>query len=455
MANSSVDSSRSSTFHGPSQIKSAGLSLRPSPVIEEPSIQELIKALEDDAKRDLALHLLCKIQNKPKNFASALWFSLNTVWIILKEITEIYRPMSAEILTMEQSNRLCNAITLLQYMAADPVTRPPFIKAKVVGYLFPFLNLENTSKPYEYLRLSSLGVVGALVKSDDSEIICDLLDMEGFRLFLRCLEIGDFLSKTNVPGLINVNAVELNQYHFSQCSTARDALAMCLPTRFSSPVIAYVLQVVARCWDCHGWFKWEAYDGGDSEAHLSSEFAPIEVVSDALVKVAPDAALRIDGGRLKANLLCVSSLPSLAGPGDERADEGADDDGYYYNNIDTTTNYKPTANSISSSSSAAGGGGGKRMKIKGRRRQKKPSQESWLLSSLVLDDDTASSRPLFSNIKVKQESIKVSFVDDCSSTQAFSTTADHFQDQDTRERSAAIIFHFQESASFGFLHQHD
>ncbi|GAB2268101.1 hypothetical protein Dimus_003078 [Dionaea muscipula] len=105
----------------------------------------------------------------------------------------------------------------------------------------------------------------------------------------------------------------------------------------------------------------------------------------------------------------------------------ADDDGYYYNNIDTTTNYKPTANSISSSSSAAGGGGGKRMKTKGRRRQKKPSQQSWLSWSSVLDDDTASSRPLFSNIKVKQESIKASFVDDCSSTQAFSTTADHFQ----------------------------
>ncbi|GAB2282815.1 hypothetical protein Dimus_017351 [Dionaea muscipula] len=94
------------------------------------------------------------------------------------------------------------------------------------------------------------------------------------------------------------------------------------------------------------------------------------------------------------------------------------------------------------------------MKTKGRRRQKKPSQESWLSSS-VLDDDTASSRPLFSNIKVKQESTKASFVDDCSSTQAFFTIAYHFQDQDTRERSATIIFHFQESASFGFLHQHD
>lgn len=39
-----------------------------------------------------------------------------------------------------------------------------FFAAHMPLYLYPFLNTTSKSKPFEYLRLTSLGVIGALVK---------------------------------------------------------------------------------------------------------------------------------------------------------------------------------------------------------------------------------------------------------------------------------------------------
>jgi hypothetical protein len=36
--------------------------------------------------------------------------------------------------------------------------------ANIPHYLYPLLNIMNKEKPYEHLRLTSLGVIGALVK---------------------------------------------------------------------------------------------------------------------------------------------------------------------------------------------------------------------------------------------------------------------------------------------------
>ncbi|CAB4308421.1 unnamed protein product [Prunus armeniaca] len=52
------------------------------------------------------------------------------------------------------------------------------------------------SRPFEYLRLTSLGVIGALVKVDDTEVISFLLSTEIIPLCLRTMEMGSELSKT-------------------------------------------------------------------------------------------------------------------------------------------------------------------------------------------------------------------------------------------------------------------
>lgn len=42
-----------------------------------------------------------------------------------------------------------------------------FFVAHIPLFLYPFLHTTKTSRPFEYLRLTSLGVIGALVKTDE------------------------------------------------------------------------------------------------------------------------------------------------------------------------------------------------------------------------------------------------------------------------------------------------
>ena len=56
--------------------------------------------------------------------------------------------------------------------------------------------LTSRAKKIRYLRLTSLGVIGALVKMDDSEVIQFLLQTEIIPLCLRIMETGSELSKT-------------------------------------------------------------------------------------------------------------------------------------------------------------------------------------------------------------------------------------------------------------------
>lgn len=88
--------------------------------------------------------------------------------------------------------------------------------AHIPLFLYPFLNTTSKSRPFEYLRLTSLGVIGALVKnepanqaavnpngnpnhapgSNSSPTITFLLSTEIIPLCLRIMETGSELSKT-------------------------------------------------------------------------------------------------------------------------------------------------------------------------------------------------------------------------------------------------------------------
>jgi CCR4-NOT transcription complex subunit 9 len=68
--------------------------------------------------------------------------------------------------------------------------------AHIPLFLYPFLNTTSKSRPFEYLRLTSLGVIGALVKNDSSDVINFLLSTEIIPLCLRIMETGSELSKT-------------------------------------------------------------------------------------------------------------------------------------------------------------------------------------------------------------------------------------------------------------------
>lgn len=104
--------------------------------------------------------------------------------------------LSPPILLQTNSNRVCNVLALFQCIAAHSDTRKEILKSQLPIFLYPFLNTLNKSKPYEHLRLTALGVIGALVKTDSSEIINFLINTEIIQLCLRIMERGSDLSKT-------------------------------------------------------------------------------------------------------------------------------------------------------------------------------------------------------------------------------------------------------------------
>ena len=85
---------------------------------------------------------------------------------------------------------------MLQCVASHPETRSVFLLAHIPLYLYPFLHTVSKTRPFEYLRLTSLGVIGALVKTDEQEVINFLLTTEIIPLCLRIMESGSELSKT-------------------------------------------------------------------------------------------------------------------------------------------------------------------------------------------------------------------------------------------------------------------
>uniref|UniRef100_A0A1B6LND4 CCR4-NOT transcription complex subunit 9 n=1 Tax=Graphocephala atropunctata TaxID=36148 RepID=A0A1B6LND4_9HEMI len=130
------------------------------------------------------------------DLAPMLWHSFGTTAALLQEIINIYPAINPATLTAHQSNRVCNALALLQCVASHPETRSAFLQAHIPLFLYPFLHTVSKTRPFEYLRLTSLGVIGALVKTDEQEVITFLLTTEIIPLCLRIMESGSELSKT-------------------------------------------------------------------------------------------------------------------------------------------------------------------------------------------------------------------------------------------------------------------
>ncbi|VDK26944.1 unnamed protein product [Anisakis simplex] len=101
-----------------------------------------------------------------------LWHSFGSMSALLQEVISIYPAIMPPTLTAAQSNRVCNALALMQCVAAHKETRTPFLQAHIPLFLYPFLHTTKTTRPFEYLRLTSLGVIGALVKTDEQ--VCSL-----------------------------------------------------------------------------------------------------------------------------------------------------------------------------------------------------------------------------------------------------------------------------------------
>ncbi|GLT46664.1 hypothetical protein SLA2020_204070 [Shorea laevis] len=167
------------------------------------SVIQLIQALQFPETRELALQLLSKNKGVHEDLACLLWNSFGTISMLLQEIISVYCSLSSPSFSERSSGRVCNVLALLQCVASHPDTRKQFIKANIPVYLYPFLNIVNKEKPYEFVRLTSLGVIGALVKTGNVEVVHFLLSTQIFPHCLRCMEVGNELSKTVATFIIH------------------------------------------------------------------------------------------------------------------------------------------------------------------------------------------------------------------------------------------------------------
>ncbi|KIW52291.1 cell differentiation protein rcd1, variant [Exophiala xenobiotica] len=172
------------------------------------------RELMDPLRREGALMELSKKREQVPELALVLWHSFGVMTSLLQEIISVYPLLNPSQLTAAASNRVCNALALLQCVASHNETRGLFLNAHIPLFLYPFLNTTSKSRPFEYLRLTSLGVIGALVKNEpsasvsinpngtpgntnnSSPTITFLLTTEIIPLCLRIMETGSELSKT-------------------------------------------------------------------------------------------------------------------------------------------------------------------------------------------------------------------------------------------------------------------
>ncbi|VDN07583.1 unnamed protein product [Thelazia callipaeda] len=164
---------------------------------DKEQVYEWILDLRDSTKREQALLELSKKRETVPDLPLWLWYSFGSMASLLQEVISIYPAIMPPTLTASQSNRVCNALALMQCVASHKETRSQFLQAHIPLFLYPFLHTTKTSRPFEYLRLTSLGVIGALVKTDEQvEVIQFLLSTEIIPLCLRIMENGTELSKT-------------------------------------------------------------------------------------------------------------------------------------------------------------------------------------------------------------------------------------------------------------------
>ena len=166
---------------------------------KEEEVKQIIKwvdQIKDESTREKALEELSHKRESLSDLALYIWYSTGTVATLLQEIINTYQLLAPPKLSIAKSNKACSVLALFQCVAAHPETRHPFLQAQIPIFLYPFLNTLNKSKPYEYIRLTALGVIGALVKVDNPEVITYLLNTEIIPLCLRIMERGSELSKT-------------------------------------------------------------------------------------------------------------------------------------------------------------------------------------------------------------------------------------------------------------------
>ena len=221
---------------------------------KEEEVKQIIKWVEqikDESTREKALEELSHKRESLSDLALYIWYSTGTVATLLQEIINTYQLLAPPKLTIPKSNKACSVLALFQCVAAHPETRRPFLKAQIPIFLYPFLNTLNKSKPYEYIRLTALGVIGALVKVDNSDVITYLLNTEIIPLCLRIMERGSELSKTVACFIVQRILLDDNGLKYicgksERLSAINTVLAYMIKNKPSARLVKHIIRSYSR-----------------------------------------------------------------------------------------------------------------------------------------------------------------------------------------------------------------
>jgi len=142
---------------------------------------QLVRDLLDAEKREEALQKLSGIRDEIPNMHLLLWNTEGAVMALVMEIMDVY-PYLTNRQKAPNVTRPVNALVLLQTLASNEETQMKLMESGIPFMLYPFL--QHTHK-MKFLRVVSLGVIGALVKPENSAIIKMFL---GTDLLPLCLD---------------------------------------------------------------------------------------------------------------------------------------------------------------------------------------------------------------------------------------------------------------------------
>lgn len=94
---------------------------------ENRKVLQWVAELMDPMKREAALMELSKKREQVPELALVLWHSFGVMTSLLQEIISVYPLLNPSQLTAPTSNRVCNALALLQCVASHNETRGLFL----------------------------------------------------------------------------------------------------------------------------------------------------------------------------------------------------------------------------------------------------------------------------------------------------------------------------------------
>lgn len=220
-----------------------------TPPLDPARFAALVTELLIPDRRERALQELSRRRETLPDLAPTLWYSTGTIAALLQEIIAAYPLLSPPMLSPNASNRVCNALALLQSVASHADTRLPFLASHIPLFLYPFLNTTSRTRAFEFLRLTSLGVIGALVKADDVKVIEFLLQTEIVPLCLRIMESGTELSKTVATFIVQkILIFEIGLAYICQTPERFFAVSSVLANMVRENPPARLLKHIIRCY---------------------------------------------------------------------------------------------------------------------------------------------------------------------------------------------------------------